>query len=59
MTIVNTKVEVIQLRIEGSKTEDEAAIALATIVLMPHAFWGGVRGKIHLEPMEVHMGETY
>jgi hypothetical protein len=37
VTIVNTKKEVIQLRMEGSKTEDEAKIPFATIVLIPHA----------------------
>ena len=47
MTIVNTKVEVIQLRMEGSKTEDEAAIPLATIVLRPHASGSNVKVGWH------------
>ena len=38
VTIVITKKEVIQLRMEGSNTEEEAKIPLATIVLRPHAF---------------------
>jgi hypothetical protein len=37
VTIVNTRKEVTQLRIEGSNTEDEAKIPFATIVLIPHA----------------------
>jgi len=41
--MVNTKVAVIQLRMEGSKTEDEAAIPLATMVLRPHTL--GVKVK--------------
>lgn len=39
--MVNTKVAVTQVRMEGSKTEDEAKRPLATIVLRPHALYEG------------------
>ena len=58
MTIVNTKKEVIQLRMEGSKTEDEAKIPLATIVFMPHAFGYRLEYFIVLGMRERKMG-TY
>ena len=57
MTIVNTKKEVIQLRMEGSKTEDEAKIPLATIVLRPQAL-GWVSSFIVLAMMECRWERT-